>query len=249
LFYFCDEWSPQIQVITISNPVLIQKRNQLEIMLTFAETSINYEKPSENKIEEENKSKKSFGVNFNTLLKVVLIPCRDEYRKAQCDLWWNGNDFFSFKQAARSEIKLLAVYENICMLEARRKLYQPGHSTTLEDNEDTYYNNESDSESQLSPKLKISKKQSLHTVSSIAALPHFQDLLSVGLPLFDECIEDENEFCLSLCVPLEEPGILSTKERPSRRTKIVLSQTFLTFMSIMSIAFPLFLYYYVYFHQ
>ncbi len=195
--------------------------------------------------------KKAF-VNFNTLLKVVLIPCREEYRKAQCDLWWSGSDFFSFKQSAKSEIKLLAVYENICMTEARRKLYQPGQSQHLEESEeDSYYNEENDSESQIVSKPKISKKQSLHTVSSIMSLPNMKGKKNLSLLTnFDECMMDEEseDSCLSLCVALEEPGILSTKERASRRVNVPLSHTIITVLSILSFALPLFGYYFIYFH-
>lgn len=202
--------------------------------------------------------KKPFGVNFNSLLKVVLIPSREEYRKAQCDLWWTGNDFFSFKQAARSEIKLLAIYENICMTEARRKLYQPGEkNTTLEDNEDdSYYNKENDSESQmLSPGPKISAKQSLHTVSSIPSINKLTDSpdsteisrkkLSLDDQFFNENLREEHDCWL--CVPLEEPGILSTKERPSRRSQTQLSEQMVILISFICFAFPMVGYYYIYF--
>ncbi len=202
-----------------------------------------------NGIEMENKQKKSFVVNFNNLLKVVLIPSREEYRSAQCDLWWSGNDFNSFKQSARSEIKLLAVFENICMTEARRKLYQPGHPQCDNNEEDSYYSKDDDSESQMETKPMISKKQTLHTVSSIACLSNVVQTQGLtDLLKFDECIDDESEVCLSLCVPLEEPGVLSTKERPSRKTKSPLTHTILTVISIASFALPLFGYYYVYFN-
>lgn len=66
-------------------------------------------------------------VTFNELVKVVLIPSRQEYksRGLENDLWWNNSDYFQFQQEARSEITLCATYENITFSQARTRLYQP----------------------------------------------------------------------------------------------------------------------------
>jgi len=66
-------------------------------------------------------------VRFNSTSKMVLIPCVTDYRKAGLTdtLWWRTDEYFTFQQAARSEIKMMAAYDGITLLEARRKLYQP----------------------------------------------------------------------------------------------------------------------------
>lgn len=69
--------------------------------------------------------KRDRGVSFCGSVSVVLIPERSEYKIANCDLWWNREDYFSFHQSAFSELKLFSLYENICPREARKKLYQP----------------------------------------------------------------------------------------------------------------------------
>lgn len=54
-------------------------------------------------------------VDFKHSIKVILIPCRNEYKSAglYSILWWNTTDYFSFQQSAHSEIRLLSSYENI----------------------------------------------------------------------------------------------------------------------------------------
>jgi len=199
------------------------------------------------------KVKKS--LNFNNFLKVVLIPCRDEFRKAQCDLWWSGTDFLNFKQAAKSEIKMLAVFENICMTEARQKLYQPNSgNTSMEDAEeaenDVYYRQGSDSESPPQKFRKtpvLSERKSLRTVSSVVCMPKVN-----SIPSFDSnefYLDSEAEYSLSLCVPLEEPAILSTKERPSKRNPYAtLYNTLIMILTLLSFSLPLVGYYLLFFY-
>ena len=64
---------------------------------------------------------------FNELVKVVLIPSRQEYKAhgLELSLWWTNTDYFQFQQEARSEITLCATYENLTFTQARTKLYQP----------------------------------------------------------------------------------------------------------------------------
>lgn len=66
-------------------------------------------------------------VRFTPVLRLVLIPCVSDYRKAGLieTMWWTQQDFFSFQQSAFSEIRQMAKYDGITHLEARRKLYQP----------------------------------------------------------------------------------------------------------------------------
>jgi len=46
-------------------------------------------------------------VRFNSTSKMVLIPCVADYRKAGLTntLWWTTDEYFTFQQAASSEIK------------------------------------------------------------------------------------------------------------------------------------------------
>lgn len=66
-------------------------------------------------------------VRFTPVLRLVLIPCVSDYRKAGLieTMWWTHQDFFSFQQSAFSEIRQMAAYDGITHIEARRKLYQP----------------------------------------------------------------------------------------------------------------------------
>ena len=71
------------------------------------------------------KSSRPANVRFEEYLSVVLIPHRDEYKQANCNLWWSKVDFFKSQKLANSEIRLLSVLQNIPMKEAKKILYQP----------------------------------------------------------------------------------------------------------------------------
>jgi hypothetical protein len=77
-------------------------------------------------------------VSFNTSVDMLLIPEVKEIKAAKLDLWWEGTDFFSFKQSAQSEIKLYALYENVNCREAKKMLYQPGQEDVDVDEEETF---------------------------------------------------------------------------------------------------------------
>lgn len=64
-------------------------------------------------------------LRFNRTCNVVLIPSRIEFKQADCDLWWQREDFVSFQQSACSELRMLCNIDNIGVREARRRLYQP----------------------------------------------------------------------------------------------------------------------------
>jgi len=66
-------------------------------------------------------------VSFAPLMRLVLIPCVRDYRKAKLidTLWWKASDFFAFQQQAHSEIRQTAAYDSSSHRDARRKLYQP----------------------------------------------------------------------------------------------------------------------------
>lgn len=67
----------------------------------------------------------SSSVKFEMAVKVVLIPCRHEYKAANCDLWWCREDFVFFQQSAISEVRMYAAMEGIEFREAKKRLYQP----------------------------------------------------------------------------------------------------------------------------
>lgn len=64
-------------------------------------------------------------LSFRDLVDVVLIPSRNEFRAACCDLWWTRNDFLQNQQATICEIRQYAAHESLSPRDARRKLYQP----------------------------------------------------------------------------------------------------------------------------
>lgn len=74
---------------------------------------------------ESNRKKKS--VEFNSNLKVILIPSVIDYKAAALiqNLWWSNSDYRSFEASAFSEIKIFSVNEGINLSTARKILYQP----------------------------------------------------------------------------------------------------------------------------
>ena len=74
-------------------------------------------------------------VAFQPLVRVVLIPSRKEYAAADLlvTLWWEEQDYASFKSAAVLELKKLMVARNIrSSKEAIKILYQPDHDSEEE---------------------------------------------------------------------------------------------------------------------
>lgn len=71
-------------------------------------------------------------VKFYRFSSVILIPSRTEYRAAECDLWWQREDFVGFQQSASSELRMLCNIDNIGVREARRRLYQPEYAVDAE---------------------------------------------------------------------------------------------------------------------
>lgn len=68
-------------------------------------------------------------VAFQPLVRVVLIPSRNEYIAAGLlsILWWEDSDYSSFKTAAVRELKALMIARGIYnSKEAIKVLYQPG---------------------------------------------------------------------------------------------------------------------------
>lgn len=86
--------------------------------------------------DEESGSSKKALVEFSSSLRVVLVPSRQEYKEAKCDLWFTGDDFSAFHETARSEVKTFAKSRSITNKEAKIILYQP--STEGEEEDDPY---------------------------------------------------------------------------------------------------------------
>lgn len=70
-------------------------------------------------------SKKS--VQFHEFVKVILIPCREEFRAIGIvdELWWTEANYCCFQREARAEITLYANLESLDFVYSRNKLYQP----------------------------------------------------------------------------------------------------------------------------
>mmetsp|Transcript_21536 Transcript_21536/g.19603 ORF Transcript_21536/g.19603 Transcript_21536/m.19603 type:complete len:278 (-) Transcript_21536:175-1008(-) len=70
-------------------------------------------------------------VKFGGAVNVVLIPTRDEYRAAALDnlMWWETNDYDTFKAAAISELKEIMKLDcSINSKMAQMLLYQPSNT-------------------------------------------------------------------------------------------------------------------------
>jgi hypothetical protein len=75
-------------------------------------------------------------VRYETSVRVVLIPTRDEYVEAglQNDLWWEDTDYTVFKNSAVRELKALMTLKRLTnSKEALTLLYQPGFHIEIED--------------------------------------------------------------------------------------------------------------------
>jgi hypothetical protein len=71
-------------------------------------------------------------VRFHEYMKVVLIPTKEEFKKANCDLWWKRADFMSFQKNANAELRLVSMIQNISIQEAKHLLFQPQPPSSLE---------------------------------------------------------------------------------------------------------------------
>lgn len=71
-------------------------------------------------------------VSFKDSVEVVLAPTREEFKKANCDLWWSRNDYLTFQNTSHYEIRLYALFHSLPLREARRKLYQDREDPGLE---------------------------------------------------------------------------------------------------------------------
>lgn len=70
--------------------------------------------------------KKSKKVSFYSLVRVILIPSRFEYKFFHEDLWWYESDYTSFYTSANKELREFASkHPNITFCNAKKILYQP----------------------------------------------------------------------------------------------------------------------------
>ena len=72
-------------------------------------------------------------VAFQPLVRVVLIPSRQEYATADLltTLWWEDSDYSFFKTTAVGELRALMLAKGITNLkEAIKDLYQPNNNDT-----------------------------------------------------------------------------------------------------------------------
>lgn len=72
-------------------------------------------------------------VGFHPTCKVVLIPSKREFSDAQCDLWWQKEDFLHFQREACSDLRLQCVSRSMSVKEAKTFLYQPSKDDTHTD--------------------------------------------------------------------------------------------------------------------
>jgi hypothetical protein len=80
-------------------------------------------------------------VRFHEYMKVVLIPTKEEFKKANCDLWWKRTDFMSFQKNANAELRLVSMIQNISIQEAKHLLFQPQPASSSQETEPELTNN------------------------------------------------------------------------------------------------------------
>ena len=90
--------------------------------------------------DDEKETKK---LRFKETAKVILIPCRDEYKKLGLNraLWWTGSDYSHFKSSTADEIyKCMSKY-HITGKEAIQKLYHPDNLSSKDEEGNDSINN------------------------------------------------------------------------------------------------------------
>jgi hypothetical protein len=146
-------------------------------------------------------------VSFNTRVTVVLIPERKELKEANCDLWWNREEFFGFQQSAHSEIRLFALYENCNCKEAKQLLYQPCMEPEV-----TYPEEERESldmSTRYSENEEISEKERLKPPSPPATLIRHVD----SVTLLSDYLEEDNS-TTNLKRPQSAPAGIQSSSNP-----------------------------------
>jgi hypothetical protein len=65
-------------------------------------------------------------VHWGERSRVILVPTREDYwsRGVGHDLWWERNDYESFKQSAKAEVLQVMASKNITVADAMSDLYQ-----------------------------------------------------------------------------------------------------------------------------
>jgi hypothetical protein len=131
---------------------------------------------------------KSSLVVFSSSLRVVLVPNKQEYKEAKCDLWWTGEDFSAFHESARSEVKTCSMNRSVSHKEAKAILYQPGEKGDLymEEIEDDYMMGGSSRESS------IDSERNMSSESDAGPGPNgFSDWLSKQVPILSPSLAPE----------------------------------------------------------
>mmetsp|Transcript_4719 Transcript_4719/g.4765 ORF Transcript_4719/g.4765 Transcript_4719/m.4765 type:complete len:193 (+) Transcript_4719:64-642(+) len=105
---------------------------------------------SEIEKEVEEKKEENKKVRFSDTSRVILVPCLNEYRShgLHNELWWENNDYCSFKHSASVEFyEMLSKFEGD-VKEVLKRLYQHNHENNEEskDNNQNNQNNNKDNE-------------------------------------------------------------------------------------------------------
>lgn len=79
-------------------------------------------------------SNKKKSVAYSRTVHVVLIPTRMEYQNAKLwgDIWWETDDYNSFKLSAIDELAEIMQLLNTDGVTARQLLYQPEHTKMID---------------------------------------------------------------------------------------------------------------------
>jgi hypothetical protein len=190
-------------------------------------------------------------VRFHEFMKVVLIPTKEEYKRAKCDLWWKRADFMFFQRSAGQEIRYFAALQNLNLQEAKRQLYQPkpeddgGDDTLLlmkETDTDPFHNfgtnqrlyrSRTDSEESVDEQDRQTCSQELKKLSE--EQQQQEHLLQ----------QNEHTKNLNLCVAVEDLVPASNNVRVSKYRSTLMSAGLLTAMGIVSFAAPLIGFYFL----
>mmetsp|Transcript_25197 Transcript_25197/g.27502 ORF Transcript_25197/g.27502 Transcript_25197/m.27502 type:complete len:296 (-) Transcript_25197:12-899(-) len=218
-------------------------------------------------------SSSSRRIRFHEFMKVVLIPTKEEYRKANCDLWWKRHDFLSSQKNANAELRLFSMLQNINIHDAKHQLYQPqseeldaaNHTTAVHEmmeefHDDPYYNlqnnrifRRSDSEEE----TEREKQQMLASLKAAADAEAAKAQAAITPPLdpvtAPVCLPpsitiphpEEPHEPLNFCVPIHDPVPASNNTRVSKYRNTIASAGILAAMGLFSFAAPIIGFYFL----
>jgi hypothetical protein len=176
-------------------------------------------------------------VKFHEFMKVVLIPTKDEYKRARCDLWWKRGDFLSFQKSAGQELRFLSLTQNINIQEAKRQLYQPRND---EDEEELEYSLLTSMQEDCpdDPFYEFQNQGILRTRSESDELEEKMNQ-QVELPPREGEVKEPEHHNLTLCVPVEDPVPASNNMRVSKYRATFMNASTFAIMGVVSFAAPL----------